>query len=169
LIARSPAIAAVLGIAVLAGCGSHQSNRSTAAAHSGSGASTAARPAASTTSVPVPHGRVLLVFKRELGVDPLASYFTLYTSGKGVATVVYGGRDGAKVHNLRLTKTRFQTVKRLLRDTRLQNTGIADPNLYTYWVITPKSSHRLSQGVLPRSSRPLLRELNAIADANNLF
>jgi hypothetical protein len=112
---------------------------------------------------------MLVFFRRSIGVDPLASYFTVYTSGQGVATVVYGGRDGARIHRFQLGRNELRRLEHLLRHTRLQDATIQNPGLYTYWVITHTGSHRLQQGVVPRSARPLLGDLTAIADANHLF
>ncbi|MEA2146939.1 MAG: hypothetical protein QOG59_2526 [Solirubrobacteraceae bacterium] len=112
---------------------------------------------------------MLVFFKRSIGVDPLASYFTLYTSGHGVATVVYGGRNGARVHGFDLGENQLRRLRRLLRHTRLQNATIRNPSLYTYWVTTDNGAHRLQQGAVPRSARRLLGALTAIADANHLF
>ena len=111
---------------------------------------------------------MLVFFKRSIGVDPLASYFTLYTSGRGVATIVYGGRNGARVHGFHLGANQLRRLRRLLRRTRLQDATIRNPSLYTYWVTTADGAHRLQQGAVPRSARPLLGALTAIADANHL-
>src|SRR5581483_3816750 len=95
-------VLAVAGPAVLTACGGARAERVTATQTS------AAR-------APVtPRGRMLVVFKRSLGVDPLASYFTLYSSGRGLATVVYGGRDGAKVHPFSLGASRIRRLEDLL-------------------------------------------------------
>lgn len=111
---------------------------------------------------------MLVFFKRSIGVDPLASYFTLYTSGHGIATVVYGGRNGARVHGFDLGENQLRKLQRLLQHTRLHDAAIRNPSLYTYWVTTENGAHRLQQGAVPRSARPLLRALTAIADANHL-
>jgi hypothetical protein len=112
---------------------------------------------------------MLVFFKRSIGVDPLASYFTLYTSGRGVATVVYGGRNGARVHGFDLGGSQLSRLRRLLQHARLQDAPIRNPSLYTYWITTDHAAHRLQQGAVPRSARPLLAALTAIADANHLF
>jgi hypothetical protein len=135
----------------------------------GSGGFRDAGASAHATRFPAPRGRVLVVFKRAVGVDPLASYYKLYADGAGVATVVYGGRDGARVHAFALRPARVRRLARLLGSTRLEDAPIANPNLYTYWVVTRGGSFRLQQGTIPRTARPLLRELNAIADENTIF
>lgn len=109
-----------------------------------------------------------MTFKRAIGVDPLASYFTVYTSGQGIAAVIYGGRNGARVHRFDLNQGGVLRLQRLLRHTQLRDAAIRNPGLYTYWVITNTASHRLQQGRVPRSAQPLLRALTAIADANHL-
>lgn len=112
---------------------------------------------------------MVVLFKRSIGVDPMASYFTLYSSGQATAAVVYGGRDGARVHSFDVGAHELRRVERLLQHTKLQNAAIQDPGHYTYWVITDKSAHRLRQGAVPRTARPLIGELTAIATANHLF
>ena len=93
-----PLVVAILAALGLAGCGSTRPVPSASSRASGAAASTAASPSSNSVREAarstVPPGRMLVFFKRSIGVDPLASYFTLYTSGRGVATVVYGGRNG---------------------------------------------------------------------------
>jgi hypothetical protein len=152
---------AALGIA-LAGCGG---GHGTAARRSGSDTATPNAPSTPSSR----HGPVIVTFKRAIGVDPESSYFTLYGNGTGVATVVYGGIDGARVHHFTLRERQLRRVKRLLQHTRLPNQLARNTNLYIYWVITRNGAHRLQQGTVPRSARPLLGALNAIAAANHLF
>jgi hypothetical protein len=166
--------AVALGIATLASCGSTHANRPALSSDPPAVPSTAAPRTASTSAGPTPSatpptGRRVLLFKRSIGVDPEASYFTLYTSGQGIATVVYGGRDGARVHKFALGPDELRRIERLLERTRLQNAPVQNPGLYTYWVITDSGAHRLQQGAVPRSAQTLVRTLNAIADANHLY
>ena len=156
LTAVSP-LALVVVLVALAGCGSH-----------------GARPPASTSAhtpaaVPAaPRGRLIVFFRRSIGVDPLASYFKLYSSGEGIATVVYGGVEGPRVHHFALQPAQVARVEALLAHTRLHDTSLANPSQYTYWVITDQGAYRLRQGAVPRPAAPLLHALNAIAEANHL-
>jgi hypothetical protein len=156
------AILAGASVIALAGCGG---GHGTAARRSDP--STVTSGGAFTPSSP--RGPVLVTFKRAIGVDPESSYFTLYGNGTGIATVVYGGIDGARVHHFALSEKQLRRVKGLLQHTRLPNQVATNTNLYIYWVITRNGAHRLQQGTIPRSARPLLGALNAIAAANRLF
>ena len=49
---------------------------------------------------------------------------------------------------------------------RLRNTSCCNINLYIYWLVDHAHSVRLQQGRIPRSLRPLVGELNSIADAH---
>ena len=150
-------IALVAVLATLTGCGSHGAGRATATgAHA---------PAAAATA---PRGRLIVFFRRSLGVDPLASYFKLYSSGEGIATVVYGGVQGPRLHHFALRPAQLARLESLLTHTRLHDTPLANPSLYTYWVISDRGAYRLRQGAIPRPAAPLLDALNAIAEANHL-
>lgn len=171
-LARASAVA--LGTATLASCASTHTSRPavssgvSAVSSSPAASRKIARSGGRAPGATAPKGRRVLLFKRSIGVDPLASYFTLYSSGQGVATIVYGGRNGARVHKFKLSPSELRRIERLLEHTRLQNAPVRNPGLYTYWVITASGAHRLGQDAVPRSARPLLGALNEIADANHL-
>lgn len=154
---RTVAVSLALALA-LAACGGQ-------ARHSPAPTTTAA---AARSVAAAPRGRLIVFFRRALGVDPLASYFKLYSSGDGIATVVYGGRDGARVRHFTLAPSRVQRIERLLRGTRLHDSAIVNASVYTYWVITNGGSYRLQQGAIPKPAQPLLAALDAIAEANHL-
>lgn len=150
------ALALVVVLATLAGCGSQGARPTSTSAHAPTGAA------------PAPRGRLIVFFRRSIGVDPLASYFKLYSSGEGIATVVYGGVQGPRVHHFALRPAQLARLEGLLAHTPLHDTSLADPTLYTYWVISDRGAYRLRQGAVPRPAAPLLDALNAIAEANHL-
>lgn len=172
--ALARASVAALGMLALASCAGTQASRprrtsEPAVVANAAGPGTATLSTGRAPGAATPEGRQVLVFKRSIGVDPLASYFTLYANGQGIGAVVYGGRDGARVHRFVLRTGELRRVERLLKRTRLQNAPVENPGRYIYWVITGSGAHRLQEGAVPRSARPLLGALNAIADANHLY
>jgi hypothetical protein len=131
----------------LGGCGGHEAT------------SSLARP----QTRPAP---LLLNFKRTVGFDPLSSELTIRSDGHATAVITLGGVDGEKKHVFTLPRTQLAQVKRMLARTRLRSTSCCNVNLYIYWLIARGQSVRLQQGRLPVRLKPLIAELNAIADAH---
>ena len=114
----------------------------------------------------VPSAPLLVSFKRTVGFDPLSSQLTVYGDGSAVAIITLGGVDGEKKHVFRLTAAQLGRLRALLDRARLRSTSCCNVNLYIYWLVGHGHSVRLQQGRIPRSLRPLVDQLNAIADAH---
>ncbi len=150
-------IAGLVAIAVVVGCGGRESKP----------AATAPTGAASTA---LPRRRLLVYFKEVYGVDPAASYLTVYTSGNGVAVSIAGGVDGASVRRFQLTRLQLGRLRRLVERTRLSNTSCCDNlNGWIYWVTTPRRSARLQQDSVPAASRALVDDLAAITEKYTIY
>lgn len=119
-----------------------------------------------TGSAPAETPPKLVYFKRTVGFDPLSSELTVYADGRAVAIITLGGVDGEKKHVFRLTDEQLRRVRDLLAHAPLRNTSCCNVNLYIYWLVDHAHSVRLQQGRIPRSVRPLVRELNSIADSH---
>ena len=119
-----------------------------------------------TGSAPTATAPKLVYFKRTVGFDPLSSELTVYADGRAVAIITLGGVDGEKKHVFRLTDEQLRRVSDLLAHAPLRNTSCCNINLYIYWLVDHAHSVRLQQGRIPRSLRPLVGELNSIADAH---
>jgi hypothetical protein len=162
-------VAVVLAIAVLGGCGSEPGRQPGSASRAGADSKSVARAAPKTTPArvarpPTPARHLLVFFKRTLGADPLASQLTVYTNGQAVAVITNGGIDGAVVHKFDLATAKFRRLRGLVRHTHVRDTSCCNVGLYIYWVSARNGSHRLQQGIVPRTSRSLITELNAITD-----
>lgn len=108
----------------------------------------------------------LIDFKRAVGFDPLSSELTVYTSGRAVAVITNGGRNGEKKQIFTLATAQLRRLRHMVRAARLMNTTCCEVNLYIYWIIDEGGSGRLQQGRVPRRLRPLVAELNRILDSH---
>jgi hypothetical protein len=166
------ATAAVGLLSLLGGCGGEH-HRQPAPAQSPSATSassprTAGQTTAKTSTAarPAPAGRLLVYFKRTIGFDPMASQLKIYANGSAVTVTTLGGRNGAKVNTFEMPASRLRRLRSLIAHTPLATTSCCDTRLYVYWVIAGPHSSRLQQGAIPRASRPLIAQLNALTDAH---
>ncbi len=170
---RHALIAVVLTMMMLAGCGSQESASShdALAQRPRTGATSSQPGAPSNSGGATPARRHLLVYFKEVyGVDPLASYLTVYTTGQAVAVIIEGGTDGASVRRFELSAAQLRKLRRLVLHTRLRNTTCCENlNGWIFWVTTRVRSARLQQASIPRSSRPLVNMLYAITQANTIY
>jgi hypothetical protein len=161
-------MAGALTLVLLAGCGSRQSTHpasaETAAGQQRTAIGTTDRSTAGATTAP--SAPTLVFFKRVFGTDPMATQLTVYTSGQGTAELGFGGVNGVQAHTFRLRPKQLHRLSYLLSHTPLQTTGTPDMRHYVYWVTTRTASNRLQDGMVPLASRPLIAELNAMADAH---
>lgn len=160
-------VAGALTLGLLAGCGSLQSTDATRAktAAGQQQAAIAATDASTARATAAPSTRTLVFFKRVFGTDPMATQLTVYTSGQGTAELGFGGVNGVQAHTFHLRPRELHRLSYLLSHTPLQTTGTSDMRHYVYWVTTRTASHRLQEGMVPPASRPLIAELNTMADA----
>jgi hypothetical protein len=122
--------------------------------------------ATKTGTAPTPNAPLLVNFKRTVGFDPLSSELTILADGRATAVITLGGRNGEKKQVFTLPPNQLAQVKRTLANAPLRSTTCCSVNLYIYWLIGRGHSVRLQQGRLPPKLRPLIAELNAIADAH---
>lgn len=144
------------------GCGAdHPTANSTTADRS------ALRKPAQVYGGPAP---LLVLFKRVVGFDPLASQLVVDRNGAATATITLGGISGQKKQDFELTGWRLRRLRHLLAHTHLRDARCClDAGYYTYLVVTRGHSWELYQRGLPRALRPLIRYLNAIMAAHMSF
>ena len=140
-------IALVAAVLATAGCGGHHATPVHAAP-------------------PQAQAPLLLDFKRTVGFDPLSSELTIRIDGHATAVITLGGLNGEKKHAFTLARNQLAQVKRMLARAVLKSTSCCNVNLYIYWLMGHGHSVRLQQGRLPAKLRPLIAELNTIADAH---
>jgi hypothetical protein len=162
-------LAAALASVVVTGCGASarplphlQPRRAPADA-------TRAAQARSPSPPVTPSGRVLVFFKRTVGLDPLASQLTVYASGLGVALITNGGIDGEHRQTFRVGPRIFRALRRALRVTALHDTVCCDHRYYEYFVSYRGHSWRLAQRRIPPPERGLLRQLNGITNRHTSY
>jgi hypothetical protein len=160
---------------LLGGCGG-QHPRQPAPSQSPGATSASTTPTAgqaqtktSSAARRAPTGRLLVYFKRTIGFDPMASQLKIYANGSAVTVTTLGGRNGAKVNTFEMPATRLRRLRSLIAHTPLRTTRCCDTGLYVYWVIAGQRSSRLQQGTIPRASRPLIAQLNALTDKHTNY
>lgn len=155
-------IALTIGaMALLAGCGS--------ASHPTTSRQRTTPAAPHITRAMVQRGALLVLFKRVVGSDPLASQLTVDTNGLADATITYGGINGEREQAFRLSPDQLRRLKRLLQATHLRSTTCCSPRSYTYWVTEGGRSWRLQQGWVPINMRPLILSLDGLTNVHTVL
>jgi hypothetical protein len=145
-----------------AGCGAHRATTSSTTQDR----SALGKPA-QVYGGPAP---LLVLFKRVVGFDPLASQLVVDRNGAATATITLGGISGQKRQEFRLTGSRLRRLRHLLVHAHLRDaTCCLDAGYYTYLVVTRGHSWEVYQRGLAPGLRPLIRYLNAIMAAHTSF